>query len=115
MTTQGTEGKIVGPLLIGGGQWNQLVDIAGKFAEQALLEMLPQLSEVGARVQLAPDIATKKAVAMDSNLIMQRETMVAFMCGFRLALAASVVEQAPDGTIRFQVEHPECRPTVPSA
>lgn len=116
MTKQG-DGRYIGPLNIGGGAWNSLVDVADAYGVRALGELLPRIAAIGVRVNAAATNAEKCVVAGESNLAIAQEVMVAFMCGFRLAMAAAVVEVSDDETVRFQVNHPEdpCRRTIPSA
>jgi hypothetical protein len=110
MTTQG-ETRKVGPLHIGDGKWNQLLDVANAYAGRALSEVLPMMAEVGTRIALSETEAQRVAVAGESSLLIMRELMVAVMCGFRLATTATVIRESDEGIVEFLVgEAPGCPP-----
>jgi hypothetical protein len=109
---------MVGPLKIGGDQWNALVEVASAFANQVMGDLLPRIADIGMRVQMSKSNAERVAIAGESNRAIMTELMVAMMCGFKLAISATVVRESPEGVIEFQIEHPEarqCQRTNPSA
>lgn len=108
MTTHFTERRALGPLHIGDGQWNKLMDVANAYAGRALSEVLPQMAEVGKRMQAVDTERERTAIAGESSLLIMRELMVAVMCGFRLATTAALIRESDDGVVEFLVETQSC-------